>query len=210
MTIANSSHIRSCTDTAQRPQQEKQDTVSRSDVQCYSTLPYALSNWSEDSETREKPAEDAAVRTGKTRARSDSDSSDLRMTSKSSPVEVRRKLSLLEEKRAIFQRRFFDSSSKDSHSKDSVIAISSLTIDDEPPSTADVFFEREEERKQTRARQISVKTFDAFSTFDEKTALGYLGSIEENYTESYNNMDNLSKSHAAMVGAVADQVRSIA
>ncbi|EFN69859.1 Ras-related protein Rab-32 [Camponotus floridanus] len=191
-------------DTAQRPQQEKQDTVSRSDVQCYSTLPYALSNWSRDSET--KPAEDAAVRTGKTRA--DSDSWDLRMTSKSSPVEVRRKLSLLEEKRAIFQRRFFDSSSKDSHSKDSVIAISSLTIDDEPPSTADVFFEREEERKKTRARQISVKTFDAFSTFDEETALGYLGSIEENYTESYNNMDNLSKSHAAMVGAVADQSSS--
>jgi len=208
MTIANSSQIRSCTDTAQRPQQEKQDTVSRSDVQCYSTLPYALSKWSEHSET--KLAEDAAVRTGKTRARSDSDSSDLRMTSKSSPVEVRRKLSLLEEKRAIFQRRFFDSSSKDSHSKDSVIAISSLTIDDEPPSTADVFFEREEERKKTRARQISVKTFDAFSTFDEETALSYLGSIEENYTESYNNMDNLSKSHAAMVEAVADQVRSIA
>lgn len=205
MTIANFSRICSCTDTAHP--QEKQDKVSRSDAQCYSTLPYALSNWSERSET--KLAEDAAIRTDKTRARSDSDSSDLRMTSQSSPVEVRRKLSLLEEKRAIFQRRFFDSSSKDSHSKDAVIAISSLTIDDEPPSTTDVYFEREEERRKTRARQISVKTFDAFS-FNEETALDYLGSIEENYTESYNNMDNLSKSHATMVEAVTDQVRSIA
>lgn len=137
------------------------------------------------------------------------------MTLKSSPVEVRRKLSLLEEKRAIFQRRFFDSSSKDT--KDAVLTVSSLTIDDEPPSTIDnKFFEqREEEQKKRRARQINVKTFDTFSTFetalDEETGLGYLGSIEEDYTESYNSMDDhLSKSHSAMVGAVAGQVRSIA
>ncbi|KAL6423723.1 hypothetical protein ACFW04_010305 [Cataglyphis niger] len=134
------------------------------------------------------------------------------MTSDSSPVEVRRKLSLLEEKRAIFQRRFFDSS-KDT--KDAVLTVSSLTIDDEPPSTIDneSFEQQEEERKKRRARQISVKTFDTFSTFetalDEETGLDYLGSIEEDYTESYNNMDDhLSKSHSAMVGAIAGQSSS--
>ncbi|XP_050462963.1 ras and EF-hand domain-containing protein homolog isoform X1 [Cataglyphis hispanica] len=197
-------------DTVQHPQREEQDKVSRSDLQCCSTLPYALSSWPERSET--KLAEDAVLRTGKTRAKSDSDSSGLRMTSESSPVEVRRKLSLLEEKRAIFQRRFFDSS-KDT--KDAVLTVSSLTIDDEPPSTIDnEFFEQqEEERKKRRARQISVKTFDTFSSFetalDEETGLGYLGSIEEDYTESYNSMDDhLSKSHSAMVGAVAGQSSS--
>ncbi|KMQ94302.1 ras-related protein rab-32 [Lasius niger] len=202
------------TDTAQHPQQEKQDKVSRSDVQCCSTLPYALSSWPERSELR--LAEDAAnIRTGKTRARSDPDSSNLRVTTESSPVEVRRKLSLLEEKRAIFQRRFFDSSYEDTRSNDAV-TISSLTIDDEPPSTADNEFleQREEDRKKRRARQICVKTFDVFSTFesalDEEAGLGYLGSIEEDNTESYgDNMDDhLGKSHSATVGAVAGQSSS--
>ncbi|XP_072766024.1 uncharacterized protein Rab32 isoform X2 [Anoplolepis gracilipes] len=178
-------------DTAQHPQ-EKQGQVSRSDTQCCSTLPYALSSWPERSET--KLAEDAAIKTG---ARSDPDSSNLRVTS--SPVEVRRKLSLLEEKRAIFQGRFFDTLSKDSPLKDTT---SSLTIDDE---------QGEEERKKKRARQISVRTFDTFSfesALDEETGLGYLGSIEEDYTESYNNMDDLSKSPSAIMGAVAGQSSS--
>ncbi|XP_070153154.1 uncharacterized protein Rab32 isoform X2 [Polyergus mexicanus] len=201
-------------DTAQVPRQEVQDKVFRPDLQCCSTLPYALSSWPERSET--KLAEDAAVETGKTRARSDPDSSNLLMTSKLSPVrEVRRKLSLLEEKRAIFQRRFFDSSSKDIHAKDAVLTVSSLTIDDEPSSIIEnEFFEqREEERKKRKARQISVKTFDTFSTFesalDEETGLGYLGSIEEDYTESYDSMDDHhGRSHSAIVGAVAGQSSS--
>lgn len=180
-------------------------------MQCCSTLPYALSSWPERSETKGSRifAEDVAdIRTGKTRARSNPDSSILRTTSESSPVEARRKLSLLEEKRAIFQRRFFNSSYEDARSTD---AISSLMID-ESPST-EFLEQREEERKKKRARQISVKTFDVFSTFesalDEDVGLGYLGSIEENYTESYKNMDDLSKPHSAMVAAGAGQVRSI-
>ncbi|XP_029155864.1 LOW QUALITY PROTEIN: uncharacterized protein LOC114928733 [Nylanderia fulva] len=192
-------------DTAQHPHQERQDKVSRPDVQCCSTLPYALSSWPERSET--KLVEDAANKPSKTRARSDPDSSYLRRTSESSPVEVRRKLSLLEEKRAIFQRRFFDSSYEDTRSK---VSVSSLTID-ESPSTIDneLLEQREEERRKKRARQISVKTFDVFSTFesalDEDVGLGYQGNIEEDYKDSYENMDDLSKPHSATVEAVAGQ-----
>ncbi|XP_067217269.1 uncharacterized protein Rab32 isoform X2 [Linepithema humile] len=163
----------------EHPQQEKQEELIG--VQCSSTLPYALSKWPERSEVV-----DTAVKRGKLKLKSDSDSS---ATSRSSPVEVRRKLSLLEEKRAIFQRRFFDSS-KDTQSDETVIAVS---VDDA---------RREEERKR-RARQISVRTFDTFSTlegtFDDDAGLGYLDGIEEDYTESCNNTDsNYRRFHAAM------------
>lgn len=116
---------------------------------------------------------------------------------RSSPVEVRRKLSLLEEKRAIFQRRFFDSS-KDAAPGDG---------------------ERREEERKRRARQISVRTFDTFSTLegtfdDDDAGLGsYLDGIEEDCTESYDNADsNYRRFHAAMAMAGAgdhlDKVRS--
>lgn len=118
------------------------------------------------------------------------------MASKSSPIEARRKLSLLEEKRAIFQRRFFDST-KDN----TVIAIS---VDNGKSNIIGEPLERREEERRKKARQISVRTFDTFSTFeedafDEDAGLGYLCGIEEDYTESYDREDGrYSSFHAAM------------
>lgn len=177
-----------CPEDTEHPQREKQE--KRIDAQCSSsTLPYALSRWPERSETQ--LVEDTAVKRSKLRLKSDSDSST---TSRSSPVEVRRKLSLLEEKRAIFQRRFFDSSKDTSRSDETVIA---APVDDARPKE-----QREEERKK-KTRQISVRTFDTFSTlegtFDDDAGFGYLDGIDEDYTENYNNTDsNYRRFHAAM------------
>ncbi|RLU21054.1 hypothetical protein DMN91_007670 [Ooceraea biroi] len=179
-------------DTEQLPQQ---DNASRSEAQCSSTLPYALSKWPEISET--KFVHDAEVRRSKLKTRSESDSS----ASRSSPVEVRRKLSLLEEKRAIFQRRFFDSSSKDTQSDDTVIAVT--VADDNPCTTDNNFLDQRDEERKRKARQISVRTFDTFSSLEgtllEEAPSDYLDGVEEDYTESYNRTDNnYSRFHAAM------------
>lgn len=89
---------------------------------------------------------------------------------------------MLEEKRAIFQRRLFETS-QDTDSGETVIAIS---IDDENKTPAK---EEEQSKTKKKARHISVKKFDTFSTFegtfDEETGIGYLAGIEEDYTESY-------------------------
>lgn len=141
----------------------------------------------------------------KLKIKSDSDSS---VASNPSPVEVRRKLSLLEEKRAIFQRRFFDST-KDTRSDDTVIAVS---LDDGGSGvTGGEPLERREEERKKKARQISVRTFDTFSTFDgnfdEDTGLGYLRGIEEDYTESYDREDDTYSSfHAAMTPMIGGAV----
>lgn len=183
-----------CADTEQDQQQKQQDTVSpRPDARCSSTLPYAVSRWPERSETR--LAEDA---TKKNRLKSASDSS---VASRSSPVEVRRKLSLLEEKRAIFQRRFFDSS-RDTQSDDTLVAVS---VDGgEGFSVADESLERREEERKKKTRQISVRTFDTFSTFDSAfdEDTGYLRGIEEDYTESYDREDGKYSSKYAMAPMV--------
>lgn len=106
----------------------------------------------------------------------------------SSPREVRRKLSLLEEKRAIFQRRLFDTS-RDSDSGETVIAVD---LDDEERRRSSE--PKREETTKKRARHISVKKFDTFSTFegtfDEETGVGYLAGIEEDYTESYDRQND--------------------
>lgn len=164
-------------------------------MQCSSTLPYALSKWPEHSETR--PFAEDATKKYKLKTKSDSDTA---VASRSSPVEVRRKLSLLEEKRAIFQRRFFDST-RDARSGETVIAVH---VDGGGSG------EPLEEGRKKKARQISVRTFDTFSTFEdafeEDRGLGYLRGIEEDYTESYDREDGeYSNFHAAMapmVGAV--------
>jgi len=181
-----------CADTEQLPQQ---DNASRSIAQCSSTLPYALSKWPEISET--KFAHDAEVRGSELRRKLELDSST------SSPVEVRRKLSFLEEKRAIFQRRFFDSS-KDSQSYDTMKAV---TIDD-PSASSDKdsldFSERNKQRK-TESRQTNVSTFNAFSNLEGVLLepSDHLDDIEEDCTESYNRTnDNYSRFHAAMVVTV--------
>lgn len=108
---------------------------------------------------------------------------------KSSPHEVRRKLSLLEEKRAIFQRRLFETT-RDIDSRETVIAV---TVDEDDRHSAKEEEKREESTKK-RARHISVKKFDTFSTFegtfDEETGVGYLAGIEEDYTESYDRQND--------------------
>lgn len=175
--------------------------MSRFDVSpCSSTLPYALSKWPERGGETTRLADDAAVKRDKLKTKSSSDSLAV---SRSSPVEVRRKLSLLEEKRAIFQRRYFDTSySSDRQTDDTVINVgdggqSSITDNE---ISVERLPERREKEGKRRARQISVRTFDTFSTFDEESALGYLGGIDEDLTESY----NYSRFHAAMAPVVGD------
>lgn len=125
-----------------------------------------------------------------------------------SPVELRRKLSLLEEKRAIFQRRLFESTRDDcvGDSGETVIAV---TLDEDRDKryrdirrSNDEEFELDEDENDSdkvgngsrkKARHISVRKFDTFSTFegtfDEDTGLGYLAGIEEDYTESFDRQD---------------------
>ena len=109
-------------------------------------------------------------------------------------------MSLLEEKRAIFQRRLFETT-RDTDSGETVIAVS---VDDDDKSTATKEAEarkKDEGRTKKRARHISVKKFDTFSTFegtfDEETGVGYLAGIEEDYTESY---DRQHDSYVAAMG----------
>lgn len=161
-----------------------------------------MSRWPERSEI--KPAEDPVARSGKAKARHDSDSFE-GVPSTPSPVEIRRKLSLLEEKRAIFQRRFFDSKSEDACSNETVIDINTR---DELSSTSNAEFlqQREEERKK-KVRHISVRTFDTFSTLgntlDEED-------LSEDYNDTHSNYRELYTVVAPMLGAVDHlEVRSI-
>ncbi|XP_061941426.1 ras and EF-hand domain-containing protein homolog isoform X2 [Apis cerana] len=166
-----------------QPDVEEKDSEQKSprpEARCSSTLPYAISKWSEQKASRSTSNE--PTKKPKLNTKSESESS----ISRSSVREVRRKLSLLEEKRAIFQRRLFESN-QDSDSGETVIAI---TIDDEKKTLAKKEENRVEQSKtKKKARHISVKKFDTFSTFegtfDEETGIGYLAGIEEDYTESY-------------------------
>ncbi|KAK0171644.1 hypothetical protein PV328_005072 [Microctonus aethiopoides] len=141
-----------------------------------STLPYALSKWPEknfDTKT--------SVQFKKTKlsVKSESESSLTRNLSvKTSPVEVRRKLSLLDEKRAIFQRKYFKSSEEEEDlSRDTVIHAATESLDK--------FVELTDGKKTKNnssdlksSRPISVKTFD---TFDEQS-LDYLDDIDERFS----------------------------
>lgn len=125
---------------------------------------------------------------------------------------MRRKLSLLEEKRAIFQGRFFDSTSKDTQSGDTVIAVN---IDDNNPcnTIGNNFLDRHEEERKRKARQISVRTFDTFSSLEgillEEASADCLENIED-YTDSYNRMDNnYSRFHDAMAAMVGIYIQYI-
>ncbi|XP_036146158.1 ras and EF-hand domain-containing protein homolog isoform X1 [Monomorium pharaonis] len=182
-----SSTIESFAETVQRgepytrrhSQQETRDST-RSDQRCSSSLPYALSGWPERSGTN--LAESSTIRRNKVKAKYDSDSSEcMPSTSTSSPIEVRRKLSLLEEKRAIFQGRFFNSKSGDTtRSNETTI---DLSIHDDLSSTnSNEFLQQREEEKKKKVRHISVRTFDAFSTFGHTLD-------EEDISEDYNDKD---------------------
>ncbi|KAG5309105.1 RAB32 protein, partial [Pseudoatta argentina] len=175
-------------DTARQSQQANQDNASL----CVSTLPYSLSKWSESSKT--KLAEDPVAGKGKVKTKYDSDSSEY-VPSTSSPVDVRRKLSLLEEKRAIFQRRFFDSRSRDTTcSYETVIA-----RDDLSSTNSNEFLQQGEEGRKKKVRHISVKTFDTFSTFgntlDEED-------FSEDYSDTSSHYHRLYATMAPKVGAM--------
>lgn len=125
--------------------------------------------------------------------------SDSAILSKSSPQEVRRKLSLLEEKRAIFQRRLFNSTD-DTESSETVIAV---TVDEEDKTPTKQEGKRQVQTKK-KARHISVKKFDTFSTFegtfDEESGVGYLAGIEEDYGEGYDRRNHDYGTHLTAMG----------
>ncbi|XP_076395136.1 RAS oncogene family member Rab32 isoform X2 [Megachile rotundata] len=164
-----------------QPDLQGVEKSARPEARCSSTLPYAISKWPE-----QKNGKSSESRKSKLNAKSESESG----ISKSSPHEVRRKLSLLEEKRAIFQRRLFETT-RDSDSGETVVAV---TVSDEDRSTPTKKEEKHEEAGKKRARHISVGKFDTFSTFegtfDEETGVGYLAGIEEDYTESYDRQND--------------------
>ncbi|XP_034179841.2 RAS oncogene family member Rab32 isoform X1 [Osmia lignaria lignaria] len=166
-----------------QPDLQIAEKLSQQETPCSSTLPYAISKWAEQKSG--KSSSDSSRKT-KLNIKSESESGIL----KSSPHEVRRKLSLLEEKRAIFQRRLFETT-RDSDSGETVIAV---TVDDEERTTTTKKEEKREEGVKKKARHISVKKFDTFSTFegtfDEETGVGYLAGTEEDYTESYDRQND--------------------
>ncbi|XP_011876398.1 PREDICTED: uncharacterized protein LOC105566755 isoform X1 [Vollenhovia emeryi] len=176
-------------------QRENQDNASPFDKRCSSTLPYTLSRWPEHSET--KFAENPTARRGKVKARYDSESSCMK-PSTSSPVEVRRKLSLLEEKRAIFQRRFFDSKSEDATRSDETV-VDVNTRDELSSANSNEALRRQEEERRKNVRHISVRTFDAFSTFgntlDEED-------LSEDCNDTGSNYPRLYTAMVPMLGAV--------
>ncbi|XP_011166200.1 uncharacterized protein LOC105200376 isoform X1 [Solenopsis invicta] len=180
-------------DTKRHLQQENQDNVSRSDERCSSTLPYALSRWPERSETNvAKLAEGSAIRS-RVKAKYDSSDSSEYMPSTSSFV--RRKLSLLEEKRAIFQQRFFDSWSRDATRSDEIVIDLNIHNDPSNTTTNELFQQRreeeeEEEEEKKKVRHISVRTFDTFSTFDN--------SLDDDLSEDYDTGNNYRELYSAM------------
>lgn len=135
--------------------------------------------------------------------RYDSDFSEC-MPSTSSPIEVRRKLSLLEEKRAIFQRRFFNSNSADATRSDEIDV---NTRDGLSSTNSNEFLQQREEERKKKVRHISVRTFDPFSTFGNTLD-------EEDLSEDYDTGSNYRRLYttmAPMLGAVDHlEVRSIA
>ncbi|XP_017753894.1 PREDICTED: uncharacterized protein LOC108546361 isoform X1 [Eufriesea mexicana] len=174
----------------------------RPEALCSSTLPYAISKWPEQKAS--KSFSNDSYRKSKLNTKSESESG----ISKSSPREVRRKLSLLEEKRAIFQRRLFEST-RNSDSRETVIAVS---VDDEEKGQGNE--DNWDGGTKKKARHISVKKFDTFSTFegtfDEETGVGYLAGIEEDYTESYDRKhDSYVDTMGPMLADIADKSKVV-
>lgn len=154
-----------------------------------------MSRWPEHSET--KLPEDPATRSGKIKAKYDSDLSEY-TPSISSPVKTRRKLSLLEEKRAIFQQRFFDTKSEDTTCSDEPVI--NVNARGELSSSNESLQQREKE-KQKKVRHISVRLFDTFdNTFDEEDLAEDYNGTASNYRRSYTAM-------APTLGAMDLEVR---
>ncbi|XP_034937461.1 ras and EF-hand domain-containing protein homolog isoform X3 [Chelonus insularis] len=168
----------------------KDGTLSKS----VSTLPYTLSKW-QDSKINKKP---------KLNIKSESESA-IKSTPLEPTVEVRRKLSLLEEKRAIFQRKFFETSTlpslKDSSSLDTVIVPDSESKYELSSDTFDTCLKKP-------SRHINVKTLDTFSTtfgatFDEESGFDYLDSFEEKDTRDLDQVIPMA------LGEASDMPRSL-
>ncbi|XP_043486153.1 EF-hand calcium-binding domain-containing protein 4B isoform X1 [Polistes fuscatus] len=183
----------------------------KTEIYCTSTLPYAISKWPDQRKDQLTPE---LTRKMKLSVKADSDCGTY-STKKTSPVELRRKLSLLEEKRAIFQRRLFESTTSDIDSNDTVIAV---TLDEEfdksNKTRSSINDSGDDTSTKKKARHISVRKFDTFSTFegtfDEDTGLGYLAGIEEDYPENYDREDDdyndLQSAMAPMLAAANDNV----
>ncbi|KAI4498405.1 hypothetical protein M0802_006584 [Mischocyttarus mexicanus] len=199
--------------TTDHHQSSSLDQEIKSEIYCTSTLPYAISKWP-DQRKRELTPE--VSRKIKLSVKAESDCGTYN-TKKTSPVELRRKLSLLEEKRAIFQRRLFETT-RDIDSGDTVIAVTldeDFNKSDDTRNTSNVHDTGEDTTNtKKKARHISVRKFDTFSTFegtfDEDTGLGYLAGIEEDYPESYDREDDeyadLQSAMAPMLAAANDNI----
>lgn len=170
------------------------------------TVPRAIPDASSAHESHE------VSKKAKLAIKSESESCPSSSSSKTSPLEPRRK-SLLEEKRAIFQRRRFDSSS--STSDDTMIAV---TVDEDATRRNLEHQPRpefkESEKSKKTARHISVRKFDTFSTFegtfDEDTGVGYLAGIEEDYRESCERQgDSFQEDMAHAISENPEKSRSI-
>ncbi|XP_035727987.1 uncharacterized protein LOC118444134 isoform X6 [Vespa mandarinia] len=195
-------------------QQHGEQQERKSEIHCTSTLPYAISRWSDQ---RKESTSSDVLRPKRLSIKAESDGGSTINARKTSPVELRRKLSLLEEKRAIFQRRLFESTRDISDSGETVIAV---TLDEDRNNVIEKshdFDFDDEDGKDTlkkKARHISVRKFDTFSTFegtfDEDTGLGYLAGIEEDYTEKFDRQDEeyakLQSAMAPMLAAANDNI----
>ncbi|XP_046424009.1 uncharacterized protein LOC124181457 isoform X2 [Neodiprion fabricii] len=164
-----------------------------------STLPYAISKWSDGPEYG-----NPEIRRPKLSLKSDSESAI--HPAKTPPLELRRKLSLLDEKRAVFRRRRFDTSEESS--ADTVIPARSQIDSKAQTFTGNI---------RGPARHISVQKFDTFSTFegtfDEETGLGYLQGIEEDRAENFDQQVTgraslRTMSNAPTIADIMDKSRS--
>ncbi|XP_015119201.1 ras-related protein Rab-44 [Diachasma alloeum] len=184
----------------ERKQSPEERRPEPSGSQAVSTLPYALSKWSDRSVDIGGSSKKLklAVKAGS--------ESSLRTPPVTPPVELRRKLSLLEEKRAIFQRKFFASSegipSRD-NSRDTVVGIRGSPSPEENPSEEDPFPENFGNRRPSK--HISVRTFDIYSTFD-----GDFDEESEDYLEGIEDQEEIEPRSMALVGeTTADVPRTL-
>lgn len=181
-----------------------------------STLPYALSKWPE--KKFDTKTSSGQFKKTKLSIKSESESSLTRNLSvKTSPVEVRRKLSLLDEKRAIFQRKYFKSSEEEE--EDLSLDTSRDTVIHAATESLDKFIELTDGKKTKNnssdlksSRPISVKTFD---TFDEQS-LDYLDDIDERFSSLeiqndhvFNSTTNTKRDSIAVMGETSEVPRRL-
>ncbi|XP_066581631.1 uncharacterized protein [Prorops nasuta] len=182
--VQNTSQLRSQT-LLTVSKAEQSDNIAKSskvEIPKTSTLPYAISRFPERTDVNSDPSQRYKIS-----VKCDAESL---LMSESPPVEVRRKLSMLEEKRAIFQKRFYETS-HESDSGETVVEVklhddSNQSNEGEENESVD---KKVQEQTKKRARHISVRKLDTFATFegnynDDNSIVGHLSDIQEgNYTE---------------------------